>query len=148
VQQRAEQVQVAVPVGGFEVPGDLGHDPGGGRPRRLLLVLVPVAGLLPGRLTGGEAGGKAGGDAGGDAIAQQELCDLLARRLPGDPHIVQGGAGVDEQSHGPGPVAWLAGLLAAADGGERQRGRVEPGVAGVDLGPASSSSRPAGAFPW
>ena len=33
------------------------------------------------------------------------------------------------------PVARLAGLLAAADGGEGQRGGVEPGVAGVDVGP-------------
>jgi hypothetical protein len=73
----------------------------------------------------------------GDAIALQHGGDLLAGWLPGDPHVVAGGAGLDQQAHRLGPVARLAGLLTAADSGEGQERAVEPGVAGVDVGPGA-----------
>jgi len=49
-------------------------------------------------------------------------------------YILAGRSGLDEQSHRLDPFAGLAGPLAAADGGDRQRGGVEPGIAGAEFG--------------
>jgi hypothetical protein len=131
VQERSEQVEVAVTVGGCEVPGDVGHDAGaqgGGTPGPVTRVLI-------------------GWFVRGDAVALQDADDLLAGWFPGDPHAVAGGAGLDQQAYGLGPVAWLAGLLAAADGGEGQRVPSNLVSRASTSAPASRSSRTTAAFP-
>ena len=70
-------------------------------------------------------------------MALQHGGDLLTGWLPGDPHVVAGDAGLDQQAHRLGLVARLAGLLTAADSGEGQWRAVEPGVAGVDVRPGA-----------
>ena len=81
MQERPQQLEVEIAVGGFKVSGDVGHHPGTDESAgHLGLVVWFRLGLI----------------VRGDAVAQEKVDDLLAGRLAGDPHAVSGGAGVDE----------------------------------------------------
>src|SRR5215472_5007283 len=115
--RRDASFEVLVPVCGFEVYGNVGHDAGAGRRRRVDL----VAGLRIRRLVRP------------DAIPSQKATDLLARRLPGDPDVVLRSAGLEQEPHRLCPVARISRPLTAAHGGESQRSGIEPAVAGVNV---------------
>ena len=67
---------------------------------------------------------------------RQQHGDFQAGGLAENPDALKVGAGCEQEPHRGDPVA--AGAvprgLPAADGGERQRGAAEAGVAGVDVG--------------